>query len=154
MSARREVTLAVVAWVVVVVIGAGLVWFVISRAGTGVTGGGEDPLPAAEPATRARDLTSPTASPTSSASDPSSTPAATADPVRGTWQGAPGVVSVECRGSSARLTGAAPNSGYAVEVDDSGPGRIRVEFESEERDLRTRVEATCVAGAPSFTEDD
>ena len=47
MKGQRDVALAVVVWVVVVVVGASLVWAVISRAGRGVADGG-DPLPAAE----------------------------------------------------------------------------------------------------------
>lgn len=167
MKARRDVALAVVVWVVVVVVCASLVWAVISRAGRGVAGG-DDPLPAAERSAPAASdsagtpTRSPSRSPSGSSSssssspsssDPSSGPGSPAVTVRRSWQGRAGVVFAECRGTAIRLTGASPTSGYAAEVDDSGPDRVRVEFESEDGDRRTWVEAECRAGVPAFTED-
>ena len=163
MSPRRAVALGVVVWVVVAVAGAALVWGVISRAGDGVSRDIEA-LPSAEPSGGPRDPSrtppqqSPTRSPSSSpSSPPTSTPPATsppvspAAPVRRTWQDAAGVVSAECSGSAIRITGATSNSGYAVEVDDYGPDRGRVEFETEE--TRIRVEAECSGGVPVFIEE-
>jgi len=157
MRARRDVALAVVAWVVVVAVCASLVWAVISRAGRGVAGG-EDALPTAEqsaptgtPGTPTR---SPSRSPSGPTSDPSPSEGASAAPVRRNWQGAAGVVSAECRGAAAHLTGAYPHDGYGIEVDDNGPDRLRVEFESGDGDRRTRVEVTCRAGVPVLSAED
>lgn len=158
MKARRDVALAVVAWVVVVAVCATLVWTVISRAGRGVAGGG-DALPAAEQSAPRASGSSTTPVPSSSRS-PSGSPSRPDSPsspdvtARRSWQGPAGVVSAECRGAAARLTGATPTSGYGVEVDDTGPDRLRVEFESGDGDRRTRVEATCRAGVPVFTAED
>jgi hypothetical protein len=68
-----------------------------------------------------------------------------------TWQGAPGVVSVSCRGAVISRDSAFAYSGYELEEDDVGPDRVRVEFEDD--DSRTRVEAECVDGAPVFSDD-
>ena len=157
MKARRDLALAGVVWVVVVVVGASLVWAVISRVGAGVAGG-DEPIPAAAPsssdsATTSTPSHSPSDSPSASPSATSSESASPAAPVRRSWQGAAGVVSAECRGTAVRLVGAVPNSGYGVEVDDQGPARLRVEFESGDGDRRTRVEAVCSGGVPVFTED-
>ena len=130
----------------------------ISRAGRGVAGDG-DALPAAEQSAPRSSASSPTASrppsrsPSGSPSD-SGSPASPEATARRSWQGPAGVVSAECRGAAVRLTGATPTSGYGVEVDDTGPDRLRVEFESGDGDRRTRVEATCRAGIPVFTAED
>ncbi|MET1059001.1 MAG: hypothetical protein ABWX84_05365 [Nocardioides sp.] len=159
MRARRDVALAVVAWVVVVAVCASLVWAVISRAGRGVAGG-DDALPAAEqsaprsPASSPTPSRSPSRSPSASPSHTASSPSTPETTARRSWQGPAGVVSAECRGAAVRLTGAVPSSGYGVEVDDTGPDRLRVEFESGDGDRRTRVEATCRAGLPVFTAED
>ncbi len=156
MTGRRSVALAVVGWVVVAVAGAVLVWGVISRAGDGVSGD-LDALPSVERSAASRDPSgtpdrSPPGSPSTSSSPPAtSTPASPTRPVERTWHGAAGVVSAECDGAAIRLTLATPTSGYAQEVDETGPDRVRVEFETDES--RTRVEARCVDGIPEFSED-
>jgi hypothetical protein len=163
MRARPAVAVWVVGWVVVAVAGATLAWGVISRAGGGVSGGLDT---TSEPSqdVRAPDDTvtgrtlSPSDSPSASTPDPSSS-SSTGDgtggavaPVSRTWHGAAGVVTVSCRGTAIRLEGGAlAYSGFGVEVDDSGPDRVRVEFESDES--RVRVEAECVGGEPVFSDD-
>jgi len=166
MRARPAVAVWVVGWVVVAVAGATLAWGVISRAGGGVSGGLDttsEPLEdvrAPDDAVTGRTL-SPSDSPSTSTPDPSSS-SSTGDatdgaggavaPVSRTWHGAAGVVTVSCRGPSIRLdNGALAYSGYEVEVDDSGPDRVRVEFESDESTVR--VEAECVGGEPVFNDD-
>ena len=70
-----------------------------------------------------------------------------------TWTGAAGVVTTRCTGSRIELAGASASAdGYVVEVDDRGPGRVRVEFEGrgDETVPETRVEARCVGGVPSY----
>ena len=163
MRARRDVALAVVAWVVVVVVCASLVWAVISRAGRGVAGDG-DALPAAERSAprcrgprrrRSRRRLAPPARlvvlvpilvlPAGPARRGRATELARS--------GRSGHRRVSRR-RPIRLTGATPNSGYAVEVDDSGPDRLRVEFESGDGDHKTRVEAECRGGVPIFVGED
>jgi hypothetical protein len=162
MKGRRNVALAVGLWVLVVVVGMSLVWGVISRAGRGVAGS-DEPLAeqaASSPSGRTSTSAPPSSSPSDSSSSPSAAPSNTTSPRPGStgrserrsWQGVEGVVSAECRETSVRLTGAVPRSGYAAEVDDSGPARLRVEFESGDGERRTRVEAVCRSGSPSFTE--
>jgi hypothetical protein len=153
MTARPLVALWVVGWVVVAVAGATLAWAVISRAGGGVSG---DLQSVTEPSSDGRPK-----SPTTSASEPRSpetsdrSPAATAGgggtPVSRTWEGDAGVVSATCRGSVISLDSAIAYSGYALERDDVGPDRVRVEMESD--DVRVRIEAECVDGEPVITED-
>jgi hypothetical protein len=156
----RTVVLGVLAWVLVVTAGATLVWTVISRAGEGVAG--DLPVTATEttsPRETPSERATRTASPSESSSSPApsqSTPSSSseepvAEPARRAWQGAAGIVIAECRGSAISLKGAQPASGWSVEVDDTGPDRVRVEFESG--DARTRVEARCAGGAPEFEVD-
>ena len=160
MRPRRAVALGVAAWAVVAVAGAVLVWGVISRAGDGVSSGIEA-LPSAEPTGEPRNPSgSPDRSPTGSPASPrgtaspgtspatSSPPSSTA-PVARTWHDSAGAVSAECRGATIGLTGSTAYSGYSLEVDERGPDRVRVEFETEER--RTRVEAECRDGVPVFS---
>lgn len=156
MRPPRDLVLAVVGWVAVVAVGAGLVWFVVSRAGQGVSQE-PDALPAAgrtvteAPTLRPSPTEGSTEGSTTGPTTRGSEPEQSAPAVPRTWQGAAGVVSVECRGSAIRLTGASPNSGYSVETDHTGPDDVRVEFESGER--RTRVEASCSGGRPVFEVD-
>lgn len=155
MSARPVVALWVVGWVVVAVAGATLAWSVISRAGGGVSGGLEA---VSEPTGDARSPsdtvtgTTLSPSPTTDSSSPSGGgTGAGADSVSLTWEGDAGVVTVTCRGPSIVLDSAVAYSGYGMERDDAGPDRVRVEFESDESDLR--VEAECVDGEPVFSDD-
>ena len=64
-------------------------------------------------------------------------PAATTEAYR--LQG--GLVTVRYKGAATSLVGATPNSGYVVEVNDSGPGKVDVRFRSDEHESRlvTRV---------------
>ena len=56
------------------------------------------------------------------------------------------IVTCECRGGSISLKGAEPNSGWSIEVERRGPEEVRVDFESNDVDRRTRVQSECVAG--------
>ena len=136
MSNWRTVALALVAWLVVVVAGAGLVWTVISRAGEGV----------ASPDQPALDATS------TERQTPSPKGSRAPDTQRRTWQGAPGQVTAECVGPQISVANAQPVVGFRIEQDDTGPEEIRVEFESLDGS-RTRVEAVCRAGTPVFEVD-
>jgi hypothetical protein len=176
MTRNRNLLLGLLVWVAVVTAGATLVWTVISDAGAGVAG--ELPTPPATPASGQGPSSRPSQTPSDTASPSGTAPSGTAPsgtapsgtgtpspsppassstsdpqppdpgPVRRTWQGAAGVVVAECRGGAIGLVGAQPASGWSVEVDDTGPDDLRVEFENG--DARVRVEASCVDGTPSF----
>lgn len=216
MRITRTYVLAASAWLVLVVVGAVLVWAVISRAGQGVVTQPGAPLGAGAPITappserpdRPRSEKSSQPRPSSSATGspsrpstgspgarpPSSPPSSSPPPpvnaspgsgpgpgpgpgpssspqnpppssspsspkptqdsgVRRTWQGSAGAVTVECRGGSISLEGAQPNSGWSIEIDRSGPEEVQVDFESNDGDRRTRVQAECVGGTPRFEVD-
>jgi hypothetical protein len=50
-------------------------------------------------------------------------------------------------GEQSSLAFATPRSGYETEINDTGPGKIDVRFEAEERE--SRVVVSCEAGTPS-----
>jgi len=171
MTFQRTVALAVAAWLVVVIAGATLVWAVISQAGQGVVDDDPDAAPAADGTNGASPSPgdtfssspspsrSPTRSPSGSPSGPSSGQSSGGAPVTGTpvtraWQGPAGYVAAECTGSVIRGAGSHPNPGWTIELDDNGPDRVRVEFESSDGDQDVRVEAFCVDGVPTFQVDD
>ena len=121
-------------------------------AATSTTATGVPPAtgPAASPA-------SPTTTPTASARPPASAPTATTVPAAApvttttaptpepepgevkTFNGEGGSVSIRFRSTSVELVVATPASGYAVDVEDSGPARVRVRFRGD--DHETRIEA-------------
>ena len=148
MSSTRTVVSAVVAWLVVVAVGSTVVWLVISRAGDGIA-------PAATPSI------APTAtpSPTKAATDRPS-PSASSGPAveRRTWQGAGGLVTVECRGATISLVSTSADAGFVVEPESRGPDEVRVGFEGQGDEGRdTSVRAHCEGGTPVFeaqTNDD
>jgi len=186
MSPVRRPTLLLLplAWLVVVVLVAGVTWRVIDSAGRQVlTSGGPVPLSTSgatpdaesspshdprgkstEPPTPSR-TPSPSGAATAGASEsappsddpPPGQPSAQASqqqPSRTevrSWQGAAGTVSAACTGATISLQSVTPNDGWGFEVDDRGPDRVRVEFESRGDDEhKTRVEAACAGGAPRF----
>lgn len=182
MRPTRSFATGAAVWLLVVAVGSALVWVVISRAGEGVvsseapvstapespgrtSGSSASPLPTPSPSPTGRTPPAtdpPEPSPSSSpppeepSEDPSDPPDDPPDqqPVRRTWQGQGGLVTVECRGSSASLVSAIPDSGFGVEVDDRGPDRVEVEFEGRgEIDARSRIRSSCVGGAPTFETD-
>jgi hypothetical protein len=132
----------VVAWVLVVSVGATAVWTVISRAGAGVAG--ELPVLTATPQAE---------SPSGSGSGPGTATPDEGGPVTRTWRGEAGSVAASCVGDTVALERARPASGWRVEVDDVGPARVRVELETADERSRVRVEAVCRAGVPSFDVD-
>ncbi len=211
MRLTRTYVLAGTAWLVIVVVGAVLVWAVISRAGESLVTQPGPPIGEAAPITsppeseRTDEPTSPkpstkrpSASPSPSPGGPSGGPSGPGSPsstpnsgptappptssgagpgpgpgpgpapgpgptsspnnpppsssppppkptqdqgVRRTWQGSAGVVTVECRGATISLQGAQPNSGWSIEIDERGPEEVRIEFDSNDGDRRTRVQS-------------
>lgn len=228
MRINRSYAMAAAAWLVLVVVGAVLVWAVISRAGQGVVssppgstvgqaapitaspahkhtgkpkatkhkrqrpsgaasaspGGGSPstspskpqgssstpnsapqspappaastaPNPGPGPAPGPGPKSSPNnPPPSSSPSPPPPKPSSSPDSgVRRSWQGSAGSVTVECQGPRISLQGAQPNTGWSIDVDDRGPDKVRVDFESNNGERRTRVMAECVGGTPRFDVD-
>ena len=163
MRASRSTVLGAAAWVAVVLVCSTLVWTVISRAGEGVTS--DDPSARGSTTSAPRESgTSAHPSPTSPTTTPGSpgspgSPSQPEDPptlsaVERTWSGVGGVVVVVCRGAAAELGPALPDNGFSVEVDDTGPDRVEVEFEGQgDNDARTRVRARCANGEPTFEVD-
>jgi hypothetical protein len=150
----------VVVWVAVVAVVATSVWLVISRAGAGVSSSetrfAQDRPSAVTSSTSASTRPPRTSRPSRS---PSGTPPASATaptapgaPVRRTASGSRGTITVECVGATARLSGATPRSGAVSKVEDDGAQRVRVDFEDDEG--RTRIEASCAGGQPTFAVDD
>jgi hypothetical protein len=157
--ASRFTVIFTATWLAVVVVCSTLVWAVISRAGEGVTSGEtpERSESTSSPRNTGTPSTAPTISPStapnSSPPSPGETPP-TPTAVERTWSGVGGVVVVVCRGTAAELRAATPDDGFAVEVDDTGPDRVEVEFEGRgDSDARTRVRVECVEGEPSFEVD-
>lgn len=152
--------MGVAVWSLVVALGSTLVWVVISRAGEGVVSSSGTPAATftdqpSSPVTSTEPSGSPSTQPPASVStnpSPTSTPQ-TVTPVRRTWQGVGGQVTVECRGSAASFVNAIPNSGFGFEIDDRGPRRVRVELEHGGDGGRSRIEASCLDDTPIFEVD-
>ncbi len=51
-----------------------------------------------------------------------------------------GTVIVRHRPEEVELQAATPAAGFSVEIDDSGPKRVRVEFEGDDDDIRIEIE--------------
>jgi hypothetical protein len=92
-----------------------------------------------------------TAPSSTSPSAPASTDAAAEWSVR-TVNSAGGTVIIRHRPGVVEPQAATPASGFSVEVDDSGPTRVRVEFESDDADIR--VEARWQDGELEVTVED
>lgn len=147
------------AWVAALVLATVLTWQIVGLADSQV---GDVPVAAAPTlpdasstsiattTSLAPDTTSPTTAstttvattPSQSTSTPTSTPPSTeaADEwsVR-TVNSSGGTVVVRHRPGEVELQAATPASGFSVEIDDSGPDRVRVEFESDDADIRVEV---------------
>ena len=119
--------LAVIAlWVLTVACASALTWTVISLTGEQV----------GQPAV----VTVPTALVTTS---PGHNP--------GAWTGASGKVTARCNDERITLVAATPADGYTVEVKDSGPAELQLEFERAGTAKETRIRAVCLGGSPVFT---
>lgn len=140
MKVSRTVLLGALSWVLVVAVGSTLVWAVISRAGDGV-------VSASPP------VVGSTSNPGSGPSSPGPKPSPNASaPVRRTWQGVGGVVVAECLGAEISRVSSTADVGFATEAKETGPERLRVEFEGREDESGSHSEvlAVCVAGVPQF----
>jgi hypothetical protein len=161
------------AWVAALVLATVLTWQIVGLADSQV---GDVPVAAAPSlpvasSTTTSEVTSTSSSPVSSStsrasttvttgttapsstspSAPVSTDAAAEWSVR-TVNSAGGTVIIRHRPGVVELQAATPASGFSVEVDDSGPTRVRVEFESDDADIR--VEARWQDGELEVTVED
>ncbi len=158
MGSLRTVVSAVLAWLVVVAVGSTVVWLVISRAGDGVAPTVGADVPAASSSRSAGPSGSPSPRPPSPHPTHPSTPApSTPQPdaaQRRTWQGAGGLVTVECRGTTIALVGSSADAGFVVDPGSRGPAEVDVTFEGQgEEGRETRVRAHCAQGVPVFEVD-
>jgi hypothetical protein len=119
---------------------------VISRAGEGVASTAQPDV--GDPAATRTPSPEPEREPEASSREPREQPGN-----RRTWHGAAGYVTVACDDGAASLPSAGPNPGWRIEIDDTGPDEVRVEFEVGDGDGRVRVEAVCRTGAPVFEVD-
>ncbi len=88
--------------------------------------------------------TSPITAPPPSTSSTTSTSTTTTEPSTAEWTSltvpsAGGVVVVRHRPEEVRLESATPSPGFTMEIDDSGPDEVRVEFEGVDADYEIRV---------------
>ena len=87
---------------------------------------------------------------TSTTEDPTPEPTATA-----TYNLVGGWVTIAYGPGVVELVGAAPNSGFSIEIKENGPDRVEVEFESDDHESRFRADETS-GGTPELRieEDD
>jgi hypothetical protein len=156
---RRSIVLAAGLWLAVVVVVSVATWTVIDAAGRDVTArpsidpgaaGGATSTPSTTAASpRATPSRMPTAAPVPTTPDPGPRPQ------ERTWAGSAGSVTARCAGGTISLVSATPADGWRMEVEDRGPGRVRVELRSgddgEEREVEVRAE--CSGGVPGFRVD-
>lgn len=135
----------VAAWVVALVVATLLTWQIVSYADTRV---GARPVEIASVASTAS-FTSSLATSTSIASSsstndtsvPSSSTPQTSDSEWSfrTVNTSGGKVVIRYRPDEVELEAATPAPGFDVEIDDAGPQRVRVEFESDTEDIRVEA---------------
>lgn len=99
---------------------------------------------ASAPTTTAPGPTTSTSNGSSAPSTSASTSTSTSSTVASVWSlrsvSSPGgLVVVRYRPGEVELQAATPLPGFAVEIDDAGPPRVRVEFESADSDVRVEV---------------
>lgn len=163
-------------WLVALVLTTGVTWQIVSLAGgqigdrpltvladenTAVTGSETSTTTTHSPTTSTTSVTSTTTTSdsttsTTGTSQPTSptssvTTAAAAEWSVKTVNTAGGTVVIRFRPGEVELLSAVAAAGYEVEVDDRGPPRVRIEFESASDDIR--IEARWRDGLLEITED-
>ncbi|MEX0863475.1 MAG: hypothetical protein WD269_01205 [Acidimicrobiia bacterium] len=145
------------AWLVVVALTTTMTWQIVSAADNRINRESSPPLnigaplpgatitePPAESTTTTFPKTSITTTPpggsssSSSSTSTSSVPPAAAETVVIPTAG--GTVTVKVSPGSVSYVSAVPHPGFAVEVEDAGPPKVRVEFESKDSRLEVRAE--------------
>lgn len=148
-------------WVAATVIAGVVTWTAVARLGHEAMASTQPMLSQAEVRRelgRSHDPTAPTpGAPSSSApTNPRSAP-----PRRSTsppqlvprrsrsWTVAGGHVIASCRGNAIRIDYASPVDGWGMQIDNSGPTDVSVEFSRGDSDVT--VAATCAGGIPSLS---
>ena len=162
--------LGIVAWALAATLAGFVAWWGVTVIG-GQSGASQEGVlsPAQVAAVLATEsATTPSVSPGSSPSpsttpspsrSPSPTPspsltddAPAAEEVVRTWRVNGGTVGAACRGSVISLLYATPADGWTLEIKDTGPNRVEVEFDRRERE--TKVRASCASGTPAASIED
>ena len=146
------------AWLLALVLTTVLTWQIVGLADSQV--GDEAPLALAplsttssgSPSSSSTSVTSTTIATTTTAPDGSSgsspstapTSASSVTTAETQWSvrtinSAGGSVLIRYRPGEVEYQAATPAAGFGVEVDDAGPDRVRVEFESEDADVRVEA---------------
>jgi hypothetical protein len=60
---------------------------------------------------------------------------------------------VRCVGDAASLLGSMAAPGWSAEIEDTGPGRVRVRFRSDDGDARIEVRCSAGTAIPTVDED-
>lgn len=140
----------VTAWVLGTAAATLVAWAAVRQVAAEVAPPGVLPLPAVAA------VEAPTAAPPAAASDQPGAPptedAPTARAVTEAYTLTGGVVTVRYRGGRTTLVGATPNSGFEVDVHDSGPDEVEVRFRSD--DHESRLVTRWTAGAPRPQRDE
>lgn len=143
------------AWVVVVAVTTVLAWQIVSLADSQVSAAPVEIVTpsatgASEPTTTTTDnptstsTTTPVTPTTGSPSTTSSTSTTSAPPTTAGWSvrtvtSVGGTVIVRHRTGEVELVAATPLPGFVMEIDDSGPDRVRVEFDNGDVDVRVEI---------------
>jgi hypothetical protein len=136
-------------WALALVLTTTLTWRIVSAAGQQVNATSGAPLevgpPAAGPTTTTTIGPPTTTTPTSTPppSNPGSSPTTDATSAESETVVIPtdgGTVTVNVGSNGVTYLSAVPRPGFAVEIDDPGPPRVRVEFESDEARVEVRAE--------------
>lgn len=139
------------AWLLALGITTALTWQAVSMADSQVSAGPAEIVAVPEPDPPAgvpplsTTSTSPTASTSTSTPGATSTSDTTVPVSEEDWQvhtvtTVGGTVIVRYRTGAVELQAATPLPGFEMEIDDTGPARVRVEFESYQADIRVDVE--------------
>ena len=121
------------AWVAATAVATLVAWAAVSRVAEQVAA----PIALPLPDTLVAPLDSPAAPDAAGAPDPTP-PADDPDPgpVTEGYRLTGGTVTVRYRSGEAELVQASPNSGFVMEINDPGPGKVDVRFRSEDHESR------------------
>jgi hypothetical protein len=136
----------VILWAVALVVTTAITWQIVSAAGQSINEESGAPLNVGPPGSSATSTSTASlpASSTTVTAETSSTGATTPEvttpretvviPTVG------GTVTIGVGGGAVTYLSAVPAAGFALEIDDPGPPRVRVEFESDETKVEVRAE--------------
>jgi hypothetical protein len=134
----------VILWAVALVVTTAITWQIVSAAGQSISEGPGAPLNVGPPGSTAtsESTTSLPASSTivTSGTTTTTTPIVTTPNDTVVIPTVGGTVTVGVGGGAVTYLSAVPAAGFALEIDDPGPPRVRVEFESDETKVEVRAE--------------